>query len=165
MTTSPSTIIAYAADDGRYDHVAKAATDTAAQSQARLIFYDIDAPGLLKDLVPAGGMDIPDGELLDGSHLQAAGRNHVAEQVERARRSGIDAYAWIPAEGGADELGRYAETIAADMILLPADLLQPSLFDRLRGRALPELEDMSETPVAIIHRSGEVTMCEPVSQR
>src|SRR4029079_5560081 len=52
MTTAPTCIIAYTADDDRYKHVRDAGIEAAANAEARLILYDIDAAQLLAAPLP-----------------------------------------------------------------------------------------------------------------
>jgi hypothetical protein len=165
MASGTPTIIAYATEDGRLQHVADAAVAAASKASARLIFYDIDAPSAWKDILPGDEMEAPDGDLLEAASLEEAGLTNLARQVESARSHGVEAFAWLPTETGAEELGRYAEMQGASMVMLPGEMVHPSLMDRLRGRSLAPLEDMSDAPIVIVHRNGESEILQPISRR
>jgi hypothetical protein len=53
----------------------------------------------------------------------------------------------------------------ASMVMLPGEMVHPSLMDRLRGRSLAPLEDMSDSPIVIVHRNGESEILQPISER
>jgi hypothetical protein len=49
------------------------------------------------------------------------------------RSIGVDAWGWLPTKKDAAELARYAERQQASVVLVPKDLEQPSLVDRVLG--------------------------------
>lgn len=161
MTTAPTCIIAYTSEDGRYDSVLRAAVDTARQAEARLILYDIDAAQMFSAPRPtewSGETESSDwSDLLTVDDLERAGRRPIAEQVRRARSAGIEAFGWLPARKGADALAEYADRQQADLIMLPADMEEPGLFDRLRKATLKDALEQTDRPVAVVGDDGEVT--------
>jgi|GEM_PF-2478260 len=160
MATSPTCIIAYTSEDGRYDSVVEAAIQTASQSQARLILYDIDAATLFAKPTPtewSGDTEESDWpDRLTEEDLERAGRHPVAQQVARARELGIDAFGWLPSKKGADELAEYADQQNADLIMLPADMEEPGLFDRLRHATVHDAVEQTQRPIAVVHENGDV---------
>jgi hypothetical protein len=144
MTADPGsrTIVAVTGEDDRYDAVRSRATDLAADGNGTVILYDIDAAGVFASPVPTEWSGEGQEELLDeeASHerldpqaLDTAGRATIAEQVRRLRAAGIDAWGWLPTKRDAADLAAYAERQRADLVLVPRDLEQPSLVDRVLG--------------------------------
>lgn len=176
MTTAPTCIIAYTSEDNRYEPVLRAAIETARQAEARLILYDIDAaPGGLGQITePLSGVPRPtewgadtDPELmptrLDVQDLEYAGRHSIARYVSEARNRGVETFAWLPSSRDADDLVEYAEKQGADLIMLPSELENPSLIERLRGETAEKVEDESAIPVAFVDQAGNVDF--PAEQR
>ncbi|MCK9517719.1 MAG: universal stress protein [Dehalococcoidia bacterium] len=161
MTTSPTCIIAYTSEDGRYDNVLDAALETARQAEARLILYDIDAAQMFAAPLPtewSGDTEREDwSALLTEDDLERAGRHPIAQQVRRARSAGVEAFGWLPDKKGADALAEYADKQQADLIMLPADMEEPGLFDRLRKATVKDAVEETQRPVAVVHEDGEVT--------
>lgn len=160
MTTAPTCIIAVTGEDGRYDALVRAARQTAAQSQARLILYDVDAAQMFASPLPTEWSgDTDDGqfsELLSEADLERAGRHPIAEQVRKARAEGIEAFGWLPSQKGAPALAEYADRHQADLIMVPSDSEDPSFLDKLRGATLDKLEEETTRPVAVVDENGEV---------
>ena len=154
MTTAPTTILAYASEDGRFAALATAAREAAQAAHARLILYDIDAASVFTPPLPtrwsAEGTteDVP--SMLGPQELESAGRAGVARLVEDARSAGIEAYAWLPAKKGADALASYADEVHADLIMVPQELAEPSLIKRLQGETLKSAVDQAHRPVALV---------------
>ena len=158
MATAPTKIITYASDDGRFDKVAGVARNAAAAAGAQLVYYDIDAAGVMASPHPTfwsadNDTDIGEG-LLDPGRLDAAGRHAVAKSVASSRRAGIDAYGWLPDSPGADALVTFADSLHADMIVIPEELADPNLLDRLRGRSLDGIESKTERPIVVVNEVG-----------
>jgi nucleotide-binding universal stress UspA family protein len=169
MTTAPTCIIAYTSEDGRFDSVLRAAMDTARAAEAKLILYDIDsAPGGLGQLMkPLDGVPLPTEWSADGTSeefpdrlspddLERAGRKVIAQQVRGARSAGIEAFGWLPSKKGADTLAEYARQQGADLIMLPSELNDPSLFQKLRKETTAKAIQESHVPVAVVDEAGHV---------
>lgn len=140
--TAPATIVAVTGEDDRYDAIRSRATAMAAGGQASVILYDIDAAGVFASPVPTGWSGEGQEELLDEEAnrdrldpqaLETAGRHAIAEQVRSMRSMGVDAWGWLPTKKDAAELAAYAERHHASVVLVPKDLEQPSLADRIVG--------------------------------
>jgi nucleotide-binding universal stress UspA family protein len=161
MATSPTTIIAYTSEDGRYDNVVQAALQTARDAEARLILYDIDAAQMFTSPTPTEwSAETPEQdwpELLNDDDLERAGRAPIARQVREARSAGVEAFGWLPQRKGADALAEYADRHHADLIILPAEMEEPGLFDRLRKATVKDAVEQTHRPVAVVHENGEVT--------
>jgi nucleotide-binding universal stress UspA family protein len=162
MTTSPTCIIAYTSEDDRLAAVRDAAIRTAKTSNARLVLYDIDAASPFAKPLPtewsadSARDQVP--TMLAVDDLERAGRMVIAEQVQAARSQGIDAYGWLPGEKGGDALADYAGQIQADLIMLPEELEDPGIIDRLRHATLEDVEENTTRPIALVLDDGEVKM-------
>ena len=158
MGTAPTRIITYTSEDGRFDKIATVAARTAAAAGATLIYYDIDAAGMMGSPHPtfwsADNETAVARGLLDPKELDTAGRHAVAKCVSTSRATGIDAYGWLPDSPGADALVDFADDQHADLIVIPEELADPNLLDRLRGRSLGGIEDKTERPIIVVNEDG-----------
>jgi hypothetical protein len=144
-TTQTRTIVAVTGEDDRYRAVRSRATALAAGGNGTVILYDLDAAGLFASPVPTewsgeGEQELVDAEAgprdrLDADELDTAGRASIADQVRQLRSMGVDAWAWLPTSKDAADLAAYAERQGASLVLVPPDLEQPSLVDKVTGNA------------------------------
>lgn len=134
MTTC---IVVCTDDSGRYAGVVQEAVRRAADDGAKVILYDLTAPGTLTSARPNEWAGEGEAEVydrpLDPVLIEKMGRHEFALQVERARQAGADAYGWLPDEKGAEGLANYAARENADLVLLPADLDDPEFDSALSG--------------------------------
>jgi nucleotide-binding universal stress UspA family protein len=142
-------LVAFVGEDKDLDYVTDAAVDLARRNQARLIFYDRDAASAFADPLPnqwaSAGEREQYGDPLSDDELVRLGREPLARKVAEARREGVDAWGWLPERHGTDTMVDYARNHGADLLLLPDDLDEPGLADRLKretvGKAVEELEE------------------------
>ena len=136
------TIVAVTGEDDRYDAIRSRASALAAGGRGTVILYDIDAAGVFASPVPTewsgeGQKELVDDEAvhdrLDADALEAAGRGAIASQVRSLRSIGVDAWGWLPTKKDAADLAAYAERQGATVVLVPKDLEQPGLVDRVVG--------------------------------
>lgn len=132
-------------ETGRYDASLAKALDRAADEGARVILYDVSAPGSAfsnprpNEWAGEGEREMYD-HPLDPIALERLGRHLLATQVQQARTRGIDAYGWLPEKSGGDALATYAAQQQADLVLLPEDLDEKDLTDYFApGRTTPGL--------------------------
>ena len=59
---------------------------------------------------------------LDETHLRAAGRATIADQVAEARANGVEAFGWLPSDHGPSALATYAKEQGAATIVIPSAL-------------------------------------------
>lgn len=160
MATSPTCIIAYTAEDDRFRAVREAAIETARESNAKLILYDFDAASSFSSPLPSNWSSEGAGELfpdlLEPEDLERAGRHKVAEQVLEAKSRGVNAYGWLPDKKSAEALAEYADKEGADLIMLPAELQEPGLFDRWRGASVEKAAEETGRPIAVVADDGSV---------
>ena len=157
MTTASGsrTIVAVTGEDDRYDAIRTRASALAAGGRGTVILYDIDAAGVFASPVPTGWSGEGEKELvedearhdrLDADALETAGRGAIAEQVRSLRSIGVDAWGWLPTNKDAADLAAYAERQGASVVLVPKDLEQPGIVDRVLGNEGAAQAD-EESPV------------------
>jgi nucleotide-binding universal stress UspA family protein len=157
----PNCIIAYTSEDDRFAEVRQAAMEQAYREGSRLILYDIDAATPFAKPLPTfwsaedAEHDVP--SRLTVADLEAAGRESIARQVQEAIEMGIDAFGWLPGEGGGDALAQYADEQRADMIMIPEELEHGGLISRLRGRTAEAIKEEAHSPVVVVHTDGHLS--------
>jgi hypothetical protein len=159
-------IVAYADHKGRAAHVGRTAMDVAQRTGARLILYALDDYTPFSDPLPtAWSADQEPGEFSDPlttRDLELLGHAELAEQVAEAIGLGISAGGWLPREGGVGAMVDYAREHGADVVLLPDDLPDRGLLDRLVGATedaaaeqdRPELAVLLVEPAGVVRHAG-----------
>jgi nucleotide-binding universal stress UspA family protein len=150
-------LVAYTGEHDDLDHVGRAAVRVAGEHGARVILYDRDAASAFSDPWPnqwgSKGEGAQFGDPLSDAELVKPGREPLARQVAAARDDGVDAWAWLPEKHGTDHLVEYARRHQADLILLPDDLEEPGLAERLKGETVDAAVDAVEdapTGIAVL---------------
>ena len=156
---SPNLVVAYADEEGRFDHVVEAAMDVARRSGGQLILYDASSATAFTEPiagpVSAEGVEAQYGDPLAPEELERLGRPAIAKLALRAREDGVDAWAWLPSEHGIEALWDDARRRGADLVVLPAELAEPSVLERLRGDRLDdEMLSDAPTPVLVVDDDG-----------
>lgn len=136
------TVIAVTGEDDRFRPVRKAAIERAKAEHATLILYDIDAPtGPLESQTPTGwsaeGTEEDAADRLGPEELEAAGRESIGRQVAEARTHGIDAWGWLPSDGGREALVEYAAGEPGARIMVPAGDPDLDVSDMPEAEAVP----------------------------
>jgi len=154
MTDDPRTIVAVTGEDERYASVRSRASAMAAGSPSTVILYDVDSPGVFSSPVPTDWSGEGEQELtpdrMGPEELEAQGRKPLADQVRNLRDVGVDAWAWLPSSGDASALAEYAERQGADLILVPKDLEDPRLLERLQGTDASDARHETRIPVVAV---------------
>jgi hypothetical protein len=146
-TLHPTCIAALVDESGEFDHVAKAATDLAAEKRSRLILYDSSSASTWREPVASAvsaegvGDEVP--ALLGEQELETLGHHPLAERVRTARAAGVDAYGRLASDHGAEPFLEFARTYGADLVLVPRELEDPSLVEKLRGDTADEAREES----------------------
>jgi nucleotide-binding universal stress UspA family protein len=143
-------LVAYVSEDEELDHVRDAALEIGRHG-ARVILYNRDSASAFSDPMPnqwasqAEGSQF--GDPLSDQELVKLGREPFARKVAAARKAGVDAWGWLASDHGTDALVAYARDHGADLILLPADLEEPGLTERLKGETVEAaVEEATEAP-------------------
>lgn len=119
-------------ETGRYDASVEKALQRASDEGARVILYNVTAPGSAfsnprpNEWAGEGAKEEFE-KPLDPVALERLGRHDFALQVQNARERGIDAYGWLPEKFGGDTLAQYALQQNASLVILPADLDEPEI--------------------------------------
>jgi hypothetical protein len=159
-------VVAYVSEDDALDHVRDAAVQLG-RGGARVILYDRDSASALADPMPnqwgsqAEGAQFSDP--LSDQELVKLGREPFARKVAAARQEGVDAWGWLASDHGTDALVAYARGHGADLVLLPADLEDPGLAERLKGetvdKAVAEAEQTAAgLAVVLVARDGSTEL-------
>jgi hypothetical protein len=158
------TILAVTDDLGRHPQARALAVASARTSGAKVLLYDLEAASALSSPVPNewGGegawalyrdpLGIPE--------LERVGRRGLADQLAAAAAEGVEAGAWLPDRRGIKALLDYAVRHRADVVLVPRELVEPTLVDRLLGRSrhdVTEVERATSVPVLLVGGDGSVT--------
>jgi nucleotide-binding universal stress UspA family protein len=115
-----------------------------------VILYDRDSASAFADPMPNQWASQAEGaqfsDPLSDQELVKLGREPFARKVAAARQAGVDAWGWLASDHGTDALVTYARDHGADLILLPADLDDPGLGERLKGETVSKaVEEAEET--------------------
>jgi nucleotide-binding universal stress UspA family protein len=142
-------LVAFISEDDELDHVRAAAIQAARRNHARVILYDRDAASAFSDPMPNQWASQAEGDQfgdpLSPQELVKLGREPIARKVDAARRDGVDAWGWLASDHGTDAMVDYARDHGADLLLLPAELDEPGLADRLKGETVAKaVEEATE---------------------
>ena len=143
-------LVAYVSEDSELDHVRDAALAIGRRG-AKVILYDRDSASAFSDPMPNQWASQAEGaqfnDPLSDQELVKLGREPFARKVAAAREAGVDAWGWLASDHGTDALVAYARDHGADLILLPADLEDPGLSERLKGETVDKaVEEAEDTP-------------------
>jgi len=156
---SPKLVLAYADEEGRFDHVVGAAVDVAHRSGGRVVLYDASSASAFSEPiaspVSAEGLEGQFGDPLGPEELERLGRPSIALRVLRTREAGVDAWGWLASDHGLEAMWEDARRRGADLLALPAELAEPSVLEKLRGDGLDD-ETLSDapTPVLVVDEDG-----------
>jgi hypothetical protein len=144
-------LVAYVSEDEELDHVRDAAMELGRRGGAKVILYDRDSASALSDPMPNQWASQDEGaqfgDPLSDQELVKLGREPFARKVAAAREAGVDAWGWLASDHGTDALVAYARDHGAELILLPADLEDPGLVERLKGETVDDaVEEAAEAP-------------------
>jgi hypothetical protein len=146
-------LVAYVSEDEELDHVRDAALELG-RGGARVILYDRDSASAFSDPMPNQWASQAEGaqfsDPLSDQELVKLGREPFARKVAAAREAGVDAWGWLASDHGTDALVGYARDHGADLILLPADLEEPGLTERLKGETVDNaVEEATESAAGL----------------
>jgi hypothetical protein len=133
-------LVAYVSEDDELDHVRDAAVALGRRDRAKVILYDRDSASAFADPMPNQWASQAEGaqfnDPLSDQELVKLGREPFARKVAAAREAGVDAWGWLASDHGTDAAVAYARDHGADLLLLPADLEDPGLAERLKGETV-----------------------------
>jgi hypothetical protein len=154
MDPKPQTIVAVTGEDDRFKRVRSRASALAAGNQSTVILYDLDAAGTFSSPTPTEWSGEGERQLtpdrMGPEELEAQGRKPLADQVRNLRSVGVDAWGWLPSSAAGKDLADYAERQRADVILVPTELDEPGLVERMQGHDTEAARDETTIPVVTV---------------
>lgn len=148
--SNSGTIVALADEQRDLGYVLDAAIEMAADTPGtRLILFD--ASGASSQ---AGGPGQGDASLYSPEELEQSGRPEIARQVRDARARGIDAWASLLPVPGLEPMMEFARSCGADVVLLPEELGDPIVLERLRGDAPIDAEVSATTSILVVPKQA-----------
>lgn len=133
-----------------------AALAIARRDKRSVVFVDRSAEGFTSPYSDLRGDDAgrPSPErLFDADTARFEGRNRLADFLDAARSSGVEAGAWYPTKAGADGLADAVRRFGGAIVVLPSDSAKPRLAERIRGMALDSLRSTVAIPVVVADRA------------
>ena len=140
-------------DSPQYAVVRSCAAGLAAADGGEVVLFEITAAPYLVSPYPeenrrqwVRALGEPD--------LRRLGWSQMARQMEVIKSRGAGAQTILPTSGGFRHLAEWAEREDADLILIPVSLVNPGLFERLRGYSLKTLLEHTKRPVLVVYPDG-----------
>jgi nucleotide-binding universal stress UspA family protein len=150
-------VLAYVDEAGTYDHVLRTARTLAKEHAARLILYFSTAvPGEPVRVPEAANGETAAPVPMSSRDLRGLAHPALAVAVEDARDDGIDAWGWVTPDPGVGPLMRFAEQVNAEVVVLPAELGDPAVFEHLRGEQLQVALETGTVNVVVVDREGRL---------
>ena len=140
-------------DDPEFAAVRSKAATMAADNEGGVVLFEITAASYLVSPYPEENRQQWIRTLRE-PELRRLGRSPLAKQLCAIRSKGADAEAILPTNHGFKHMAEWAKREDVDMIMLPASLVSPGLFDRLRGYNLRTLLDHTPLPVRVVEPDG-----------
>ena len=140
------------------------AMEIALSQGADMILYEMSAASYLVSPYPEGDKERwlkP----LDGQALIRFGRAEITSQLNEIKSKGVQAKVILPMTHGFKHLAEWAEKEQVDLIILPASLVNPGLFNRLRGYSLPALLEHSKTRIIVVEPNGVIWQADGIADR
>ena len=161
-------VIALIDEEGEFDHVLRASARLARERDAPLVLYDATSASEMSEPVAgpvsAQGVDEQYGSFLSPEDLERLGRPEMAGRVRALRDEGLEAWGRLASEHGVEPLMEFAEERGARLVVLPAEMDDPGIIDRLRGETLEDARVTAAVPIAVVDgRSGVVELIPPHS--
>lgn len=128
----------------------------ARRDRRSLVFVDRSAEGFSSPYSDLRGDDAgrPSPErLFDAETARVEGHVALADFLDAARSSGLEAGAWYPTKAGADGLADAVRRFGGALVVLPPDAAKPRLAERIRGMALDSLRSALAIPVVVANRA------------
>ncbi len=140
-------------DSPEYAVVRSCAAGLAAADGGEVVLFEITAASYLVSPYPEENRRQWI-RTLGEPELRRLGRSPVAKQMEVIKARGARAQAILPTSHGFKHLAEWAEREDADLILIPVSLVNPGLFERLRGYSLKTLLEHTTRPVLVVYPDG-----------
>ena len=140
-------------DTSEYAALRSRAADLAEEGGGEVVLFELSAASYLVSPYPEENRrDWL--RVLGEREMLFLGRAPVARQLASLRSRGVEAGVILPATHGFQHLAEWVERENVSMILIPASMASPSLFDRLRGYSLAALLEYTDRPVMAVEPDG-----------
>jgi hypothetical protein len=117
-----------------------------------LVIVDRGAEGLVSPYHDMRGDDAnrptPD-RLFDIATARREGRGPMITYLEAATVAGVAAGGWFPTASGAEGLAQAGRRFSGAIVVVPSDVVRPSLAERLRGMAADRLGPVIGLPMVV----------------
>ena len=148
-------------EDDAYRVSREAGLRLAKEDGAAVVLYDRSSESYLTDPYPVGPWSDEDDAVsadskLDPQTLESLGRGYLAAQLEEARAAGVDAEAYLGQGSGADALQRAIERYRPSLVVLPDDVEDASLMDRLGGNTFEDFKQAVEADIRLVGKDGTI---------
>ncbi len=87
--------------------------------------------------------------LFDISIARREGRRAMITYLEAATAAGVAAGGWFPTASGAEGLAQAGRRFSGTIVVVPSDVIRPSLAERLRGMAADRLGPVIGLPLVV----------------
>ncbi len=87
--------------------------------------------------------------MFDIAVARREGRGALISYLEAATAAGIVAGGWFPTLSGAEGLAEAGRRFGGAIVVLPPDVIRPSLAERLRGMAADRLGPVIRLPIVV----------------
>ena len=117
-----------------------------------MVIVDRSAEGFVSPYRDLRGDDAdrpsPD-RLFDINIARREGRGALITYLEAATAAGVVAGAWFPTASGAEGLAEAGRRFGGAIVVVPSDVVRPSLAERLRGMAVDRLGPVIGLPMVV----------------
>lgn len=137
-------------DDGKRSCLARSAEQVLAGCAAvgsRVFLYDLSAASYLVDPYPS--YDKEWRKPLEPKTLRSLGRSYLAELVEHAQQTGVEAWGILPDDVGFAQLAKWCTETEVDLVVLPVEFNRPPLVARLQGLTLEALRSNADVSIVV----------------
>ena len=165
MTTERnSPLYLVATDDGSdeaYAITRRAGLDLAKQDGATVLLYDRTSESYLTDPYPVGPWSPEDDAVsedteLDRQMLENLGRHYLVEQWNEAEAQGVQVRAHLARGAAAEALADAVSRYQPDVVILPEEVNDPSLAERVTGNSLEKFRRSVDVEVRLVDHAGQM---------
>jgi hypothetical protein len=87
--------------------------------------------------------------LFDIATARREGRGPMITYLEAATAAGVVVGGWFPTASGAEGLAQAGRRFSGAIVVVPSDVIRPSLAERLRGMAVDRLGAVIGLPMVV----------------
>ena len=160
--TTPLYLVA--TDDGSYaayTTTRRAGLELAKRDGAAVLLYDRASESYLTDPYPVGPWSPEDDAVsehteLDRQMLENLGRHYLVEQWTEAEEQGLQVRAHLARGAAAEALVDAVSRYQPDLIILPEEVTDASLAERVTGNTLDKFRKSVDVEVRLVNDAGDM---------